>query len=69
MGLLAARLSQGEARVKAAAAAKSDAPNADENPSTDSIKPGRCCVPHSWFAGARRQGTHPQTRRRQQNNA
>jgi len=51
-GLLEARLSQGAARAKLAAAAKSDAPNAGVKPSTDWHRPGRCCVPHSWFCGA-----------------
>eukprot|EP00982_Pelagococcus_subviridis_P012805 31197-Pelagococcus_subviridis.AAC.23 len=44
--------SHGAARTKSAAAPNNDAPKAGVNPSTDSIKPGKCCVPHSWFAGA-----------------
>ena len=39
---------------QAAAAAKRLFPNAGVKPSTLSIRPGRCCVPYSWFSGAMR---------------
>ena len=52
IGRRAARLSQGDARTYAAAAAYSDFPNSGVNPSVHSIKPGKCCVPYSWFSGA-----------------
>lgn len=52
IGRRAASFSHGAARTYDAAAAKSEAPNAGVNPSTLSIRPGRCCVPYSSSSGA-----------------